>query len=201
MMKIAIFASGSGSNFQAIVDSIQSGSLDAEVSLLVCDRPGAFVIERAEKNAIPNFLFTPKNYASKLEYELDILKELQEKEVEFIVLAGYMRLIGPTLLKEYEGKIVNIHPSLLPAFPGKDAIGQAISAKVKISGVTVHYVDEGMDTGPIIEQATVFLTENETKESLQKKIHAVEHQLYPTVLQHLFNIMEEQKDEQKASTY
>ncbi|HYK73595.1 MAG TPA: phosphoribosylglycinamide formyltransferase [Pseudoneobacillus sp.] len=201
MIKIAIFASGSGSNFQAIVDSIHSGSLEAEVSLLVCDRPDAFVVERAKQQAIPTFSFSAKNYPSKFEYEMAILKELQEKGVEFIVLAGYMRLIGATLLKEYEGKIVNIHPSLLPAFPGKDAIGQAIKAKVKISGVTVHFVDEGMDTGPIIEQATVYLSEKETKESLQKKIHQVEHHLYPTVLQQLFNILEEKKDEQKASTY
>ncbi|WP_442597739.1 phosphoribosylglycinamide formyltransferase [Neobacillus sp. D3-1R] len=201
MIKIAIFASGSGSNFQAIIDNIQSGSLEAEVALLVCDRPGAFVTERAKQHSIPALSIAPKNYPSKVEYEESILKELQEKEVEFIVLAGYMRLIGSTLLKVYEGKIVNIHPSLLPAFPGKDAIGQAIAANVKISGVTVHYVDAGMDTGPIIEQATVFLSENETTESLQKKIHEVEHQLYPTVLQHLFNKLEEKKDEQKASTY
>lgn len=190
MKKIAIFASGSGSNFQAIVDAISSDVLTAEVSLLVCDRSDAFAIKRAEHRSIPYFSFDPKNYLSKLEYEIDILEELQSRKVDFIVLAGYMRLIGPTLLKEYEGRIVNIHPSLLPAFPGKDAIGQALAAGVKVSGVTVHFVDKGMDTGPIIEQREVLLVEGETKESLQEKIHLVEHQLYPSVLQKLFTMTE-----------
>jgi phosphoribosylglycinamide formyltransferase 1 len=189
MKKIAIFASGSGSNFQAIVDANRAGKLTAEVSLLVCDRPGAFVLERAERYTIPYFADHPKNYPSKLEYELDILKELQAREIDFIVLAGYMRLIGATLLKEFEGRIVNIHPSLLPAFPGKDAIGQAITAKVQKTGVTVHYVDEGMDTGPIIKQQEITLAKNETKETLQHKIHQIEHQLYPTVLQQLFSTL------------
>lgn len=185
MRKIAIFASGSGSNFQAIIDAIQSGQLTAEVSMLVCDHPGAFVVERAERNSIQTFTFLAKNYSNKVDYEDAILKELKDRKVEFIVLAGYMRLIGPTLLREFEGRIVNIHPSLLPAFPGKDAIGQAIAAKVKVSGVTVHFVDEGMDTGPIIEQREVSLSEGETKETLQEKIHTIEHQLYPAVLQKL----------------
>ncbi|MFD2445167.1 phosphoribosylglycinamide formyltransferase [Bacillus sp. CGMCC 1.16607] len=189
MKKIAVFASGSGSNFQAIVDAIESGKLTAEVKLLVCDQPNAFVVERAERSEIPAFIFSAKKYSSKEEYELAILNELKEKQIEFIVLAGYMRLIGSTLLKQFEGKIVNIHPSLLPAFPGKDAIGQAISAGVKESGVTVHYVDAGMDTGPIIEQKAVSIVEDETKETLQTKIHTIEHQLYPTVLQQLFTTL------------
>jgi formyltetrahydrofolate-dependent phosphoribosylglycinamide formyltransferase len=187
MKNIAIFASGSGSNFQAIVDAIESGKLNAKASLLVCDRPEAMVVERAEKHSIPSFSFVPKNYQSKVQYELDILKELQVRKIDYIVLAGYMRLIGGTLLTEFEGRILNIHPSLLPAFPGKDAIGQALAAKVDVSGVTVHYVDEGMDTGPIIEQRVIELAEDETRESLQEKIHAIEHQLYPAVLQRLFN--------------
>lgn len=189
MRKIAIFASGSGSNFQAIVDAVAAGQLLTEVALLVCDRPGALVVERAERSLIPSFSFSPKNYPSKQEYEWAILGELRKREVDFIVLAGYMRLIGPTLLHEFAGRIVNIHPSLLPAFPGKDAIGQALEAKVKESGVTVHFVDEGMDTGPIIEQRQVTIDKNETKETLQNKIHQIEHQLYPTVLQNLFTTL------------
>lgn len=189
MKKIAIFASGSGSNFEAIVEAIERGDLLAEVSLLVCDKPGAFVIERALRLDIPAFSFSAKDYRSKEEYENAILKELRARRVDFIVLAGYMRLIGHTLLKEFEGRIVNIHPSLLPAFPGKDAIGQALEAKVKGSGVTVHFVDEGMDTGPIIEQHEVSLSEDETIETLQEKIHAIEHQLYPEVLQRLFTTL------------
>jgi phosphoribosylglycinamide formyltransferase 1 len=183
MKNIALFASGSGSNFQAIVDVVQSGELDAKISLLVCDKPGAFVIERAEAAGIPSFVFCPKEFTNKEEYEEKVLLELKGAGVEFIVLAGYMRLIGPTLLGEYKGRIVNVHPSILPAFPGKDAIGQALAAKAKWSGVTVHFVDEGMDTGPIIIQERVKLEKNETRESLQRKIQTIEHKLYPTVLQ------------------
>lgn len=185
MKKIAVFASGSGSNFQAIIDVIQAGKLDADISLLVCDKPGAFAIERANAAKIPSFVFTAKEYPSKDHYEEEILAQLKAYDVEFIVLAGYMRLIGSKLLAAYKGRIVNVHPSLLPAFPGKDAIGQALAAKVKWSGITIHFVDEGMDTGPIIIQERVRLDENETRESLQQKIQKSEHKLYPSVLQML----------------
>ncbi|AEH49477.1 phosphoribosylglycinamide formyltransferase [Parageobacillus thermoglucosidasius] len=185
MKNIAIFASGSGTNFQAIVDATKSGIVPARVALLVCDNPGAKVIERAEREHIPAFVFSPKNYASKAGFEQAILAELRKHKIEFIALAGYMRLIGPTLLDAYEGKIVNIHPSLLPAFPGKDAIGQAYRAGVKITGVTIHYVDEGMDTGPIIAQRAVPVYEGETLAQLEARIHDVEHELYPAVLKTL----------------
>lgn len=187
MKKIAVFASGSGTNFQAIVDAVERGELEIDIALLVCDKPNAYVIERAKKANIPQFVFTAKDYESKEQYEQAILRQLQEKNIEFIVLAGYMRLIGKTLLDAFEGRIVNIHPSLLPAFPGKDAIGQALKAKVRVTGVTIHYVDEGMDTGPIIAQKAVEIDENESRESVEKKIHAIEHQLYPTVLRKLLN--------------
>jgi phosphoribosylglycinamide formyltransferase 1 len=186
MKKIAVFASGSGTNFQAIIDAIKSGALEASVELLVCDHKDAYCLKRAEAAGISTFAFTAKEYKDKAAYEEAILQKLNDHNVEFIVLAGYMRLIGQTLLSAYQGRIVNIHPSLLPAFPGKDAIGQALTAGVELSGVTIHFVDEGMDTGPIIEQQSVKLDEGETLESLQKKIHAVEHQLYPSVLQRLF---------------
>ncbi|MET3696584.1 formyltetrahydrofolate-dependent phosphoribosylglycinamide formyltransferase [Bacillus oleivorans] len=187
MKKLAIFASGSGSNFQAIVDAVKAGKLDAEVSLLVCDKPGAFCIERASTEEIPSFVFNPKEYASKADYETELYEKLKELEIDIIVLAGYMRLIGPVLLTPYEGKIVNIHPSLLPAFPGKDAIGQALAAKVKETGVTIHFVDSGMDTGPIVVQQSVSISETETRESLQAKIQKIEHELYPSVLQKLLH--------------
>ncbi len=185
MKKIAVFASGSGSNFQAIIDVIQAGQLDANISLLVCDKPGAIAIDRARAAKIPSFVFTAKDYPSKEHFEEEIVAKLKTYGVEFIVLAGYMRLIGPKLLAEYKGRIVNIHPSLLPAFPGKDAIGQALAAKATWSGVTIHFVDEGMDTGPIIIQERVRIDENETRESLQLKVQKSEHKLYPSVLQML----------------
>ncbi|MED3552879.1 phosphoribosylglycinamide formyltransferase [Cytobacillus praedii] len=191
MRNIAIFASGSGTNFQAIVDAVKAGKLSAVIKLLVCDRQEAYSIERAIKENIPSFVFTAKEYASKEEYETEILQKLRELEVDDVVLAGYMRLIGPTLLKNYEGRIINIHPSLLPAFPGKEAIGQALNANVKESGVTIHFVDEGMDTGPIIAQQSVPISKEETIESLQAKIHEIEHKLYPQVLQRLFTTSQE----------
>ncbi|TWD95652.1 formyltetrahydrofolate-dependent phosphoribosylglycinamide formyltransferase [Neobacillus bataviensis] len=185
MKKIAVFASGNGSNFQAVVDVVKSGELETEISLLVCDKPGAYAVDRANAAKIPSFIFQAKDYTSKEAYEQAILTELKRYDVDFIVLAGYMRLIGSTLLGAYQGRIVNIHPSLLPAFPGKDAIGQALAAKAMWSGVTIHYVDEGMDTGPIIIQERVRLEENETRDSLQKKIQQIEHKLYPEILQML----------------
>jgi phosphoribosylglycinamide formyltransferase 1 len=200
MKKIAVFASGSGSNFQAIIDVVKAGELEADIAILVCDKPEAFAIERANAAHIPTFAFNPKEYGSKEAYEKVILEKLASYDVEFIVLAGYMRLIGPTLLGEYSGRIINVHPSLLPAFPGKDAIGQALAAKAKWSGVTIHYVDEGMDTGPIIVQERIRISEKETRESLQRKIQNIEHKLYPSILQMLLTRGEVQSDE-KARTY
>lgn len=168
MTKIAVFASGSGSNFQAIIDSIKSGDLQAEVQLLVCDKHQAKVIERANKEGIPTFIFSAKSYSSKIAYEEAILAELKKYEVQWIILAGYMRLIGETLLHAYQNRIVNVHPSLLPAFPGLNAIGQAFQAKVKVTGITIHFVDEGMDTGPIIAQEAVKIEEHDTYESLHE---------------------------------
>ncbi|WP_347552606.1 phosphoribosylglycinamide formyltransferase [Pseudalkalibacillus hwajinpoensis] len=185
MRKIAVFASGSGSNFEAIAAAIENGQLEAEVALVVCDRPGAKVEKRAERYGIPVLSFNPKSYESKADFETFLLQQLNEAGIEWIFLAGYMRLIGPTLLQGFEGRIVNIHPSLLPAFPGKDAIGQAFEAGVKITGVTVHFVDEGMDTGQIIDQDSVRIYEGDTKEDLGRKIQAVEHLLYPAVIRSL----------------
>lgn len=185
MKKIAVFASGNGSNFQAIIDAVESGQLEAEICLLVCDKPNAYAIERAKQHRIEVFSFVAKDYESKAAYEQEILNQLQSYGVEFIALAGYMRLIGETLLSAYNHKIVNIHPSLLPSFPGKDAIGQAFDAKVKITGVTIHYVDEGMDTGPIIAQEAVRVEADETKDSLTKKIQEVEHKLYTETLKQI----------------
>ena len=187
MKKIAVFASGNGSNFQALLDAVHNGNLQAEVSLLVCDRPGAFVIDRAKNAEVPVFVFQPKEFLDKDEYESQILALLKERKIEWIILAGYMRLIGQTLLQAYEGRIVNIHPSLLPAFPGKDAVGQALEAGVEQTGVTVHYVDAGMDTGEIIAQEVVEVIPGETRDSLQAKIQKVEHQLYPRVVKMLLD--------------
>ncbi len=180
--RIAIFASGSGSNFDMITLRALDGELPCEVKLLVCDKPDAPVIQKAETLGIETLVFQPKNFSNKVAYEKMIVQRLQALQVDWVILAGYMRLLGETILKAYEGRILNIHPSLLPSFPGKDAIGQALEAEVRETGVTVHFVDEGMDTGPIIKQESVEISPYDDRESLQRKIQKIEHDLYPIVI-------------------
>ncbi|MGO4900493.1 phosphoribosylglycinamide formyltransferase [Bacillus sp. GM2] len=188
MRKLAVFASGSGTNFEAIARRMREENWDAEIVLVVCDKPDAKVLERVEKAGIPSFAFQPKSFENKAAFEQVIVEQLRLHGAEWIVLAGYMRLIGDTLLSAYRNKIINIHPSLLPAFPGIDAIGQAYRAGVKVAGITVHYVDEGMDTGPIIAQRAVELEKSETLASLEEKIHKLEHELYPEVIKDLLEL-------------
>lgn len=183
--KFAVFASGSGTNFQAIYDAVQEGKLTGEAVLVVTDKPDAFIVERAEKAGIATLAIKPSSFSSKSAYEQAILEKLTELNVEWIVLAGYMRLIGDVLLEAFPNRIINIHPSLLPAFPGKDAIGQAMEHGVKVTGVTVHYVDAGMDTGTIIAQQAVEVVEGNRVQT-EKRIHDVEHALYTKALQQLF---------------
>lgn len=187
MRNIAVFASGTGSNFEAILHAVDRGQIQAKVVLVVCDKPGARVIEKAEAAGISTLVLKPKEFPSKEDYEKAILAGLEEKSVSFIILAGYMRLIGPTLLQAFSGRIVNIHPSLLPSFPGLHAIEQAFQAGVKITGVTIHFVDEGMDTGPILAQRPVEIHEDDTIDTLEERIHAIEHVLYPETLAKLIN--------------
>jgi phosphoribosylglycinamide formyltransferase-1 len=182
-MRIAIFASGSGTNFQAIVDAVKARTLSVEIACLICDRADAYVFQRAEREQVPSLLFSPKSYESKEAFEREVVRELMERKIDFIVLAGYMRLIGPTLLQAFRGRIINIHPSLLPSFPGKDGIGDALQYGVKVTGITIHFVDEGMDTGPIIAQVPVPVLDGDTKESLAERIHKEEHGWYPKVIQ------------------
>ncbi|MNZ44545.1 Phosphoribosylglycinamide formyltransferase [compost metagenome] len=180
--RIAVFASGQGSNFQTMVDASLSGSLGAEVVLLVCDKSQAPVIERARKAGVESFVFDPKAYARREDYETEIAAELEKRNVDLVVLAGYMRLLTSVLVDRYAGKMINVHPSLLPAFPGKNAIGQAWDYGVKLTGITVHFVDGGMDSGPVIAQQAVEITSEDTLDSLESKIHQAEQQLYPQVV-------------------
>lgn len=187
-MKIAVFASGTGSNFAAILEAIQSKKItNVEVVLLVSDRPQALAVQKAKDDSIPVFTFNAKDYPNKQAYEEEILEKLTQKEVDFIVLAGYMRLLGHVLLEAYDRRIINVHPSLLPAFAGKDAIGQALDYGVKVTGITVHYVDEGMDTGAVIAQRAITIDPDETRETLTKKIQEQEHSLLPEVIQSIAN--------------
>lgn len=181
--RIAVFASGQGSNFAALVQAQQEGKLGGgSIELLVSDKPEAPVAQRAEEAGIPALLLRPKDFAGRELYEAAIVAELQRRDIGLIVLAGYMRLTSPVLLEPYAGRIINIHPSLLPAFAGKDAIGQALEYGVKLTGVTVHFVDGGMDTGPVIAQRSVKVKPGDTAESLAERIHQVEYGLYPEVV-------------------
>ncbi|NOU82538.1 phosphoribosylglycinamide formyltransferase [Paenibacillus sp. LMG 31459] len=181
--RIAVFASGQGSNFAALVQAQQEGKLGGgSIELLVSDKPEAPVAQRAEEAGIPALLLRPKDFAGRELYEAAIVAELQRRDIGLIVLAGYMRLISPVLLEPYAGRIINIHPSLLPAFAGKDAIGQALDYGVKLTGVTVHFVDGGMDTGPVIAQRSVEVKPGDTADSLAERIHQVEYGMYPEVV-------------------
>ncbi|WP_088839229.1 phosphoribosylglycinamide formyltransferase [Listeria sp. ILCC792] len=180
-MNIAVFATGSGTNFEALMKS----DVGDKIVLLVCDKAGAGVLERAKQFGVPTFLFEPKAYAHKAEFETAILAELEAKQVDFIVLAGYMRLIGETLLDQYPNKIVNLHPSLLPKYPGKDAILQALSDGADETGVTAHFVDAGMDTGEVIARESIPILATDKEASLTAKIHEIEHIFYPKVVKNL----------------
>ena len=177
MRRLAVFASGSGTNFEAIVRACEQGELAAEVVLMVCDKPGAKVVERAAEHGVAAFVFAPKQYALKADYEREIIARLDAAGVELVCLAGYMRIIGDELLGAYGGRIINIHPSLLPAFRGAHAIEQALEYGVKVFGVTIHYVDGELDGGRIIAQRAFPYEGNDIGE-LEAMIHAVEYPLY-----------------------
>ncbi|MFI3303838.1 MAG: phosphoribosylglycinamide formyltransferase [Rikenellaceae bacterium] len=180
--RIAIFASGSGSNFEALAVACADGRVDAEVAVMVCDRPGAKVIERAAKLGVEAFVVSPKEFASKAEYEEAILEKLTEHRVEVICLAGYMRILTDTLLSAYPDRILNVHPSLLPAFKGAHAIEQALAYGVKWFGVTIHLVSEELDSGAILNQAA-FRYDGHKVAELEALVHATEHPLYIETLQ------------------
>ena len=176
-LRIAVFASGYGSNFEAIAKACQSGELEAEVVLMVCDKPTARVNALADELGVERMTFSAKDYASKAEYEAKIVERCKALGVELICLAGYMRLVGKTLMEAYEGRMINIHPSLLPSFAGKDAVERAMEWGVKVYGATIHYVDSTLDGGKIIAQRAIPY-EGDSIDELMAMIHPLEHQLY-----------------------
>ncbi|QYR21170.1 phosphoribosylglycinamide formyltransferase [Paenibacillus sp. sptzw28] len=185
-LRMAVFASGQGTNFQALADAAKQARLDgASLELLVCDKPEAPVVERARKSGIDTMLFRPKEYSSREAYEMEILAELARRGIELIVLAGYMRILTPVLVEPYYGRMINVHPALLPSFPGINGIKQALDYGVKVTGVTVHFVDGGLDSGPIIAQRTVEVLDGDTEATLAPRIHAAEKELLPWVVQRI----------------
>jgi len=184
-LRIAVFASGSGSNFQAIAEAAKAGKLDARIELLVCDRPQAPVVQRAQEAGVAVHTFRPKEYPSREAYEQEILELLRGRQVELVVLAGYMRILTDVLVNAYWGRMINIHPSLLPSFPGLHAVRQALEHGVKVTGITVHLVDGGLDSGPILAQRALDIRPDDTEQSLGERIHPMEHELLPQVIQQI----------------
>ena len=177
MKKLAVFASGSGSNFEAIARACADGRLDAELALMVCDRPGAAVVERAARLGIESFVASPKSFGSKEAFEREIIRRMDALGIDLVCLAGYMRIVSDVLLDAYGGRIINIHPSLLPAFRGAHAVEQAVAYGVKVYGITVHYVDAELDGGRIIAQRA-FEYEGSDPEEVHRIGQKIEHQLY-----------------------
>ncbi len=177
MHRIAVFASGKGTNFEAIAAACSLGELDARVVLLVCDKPQAEVVAKAARLGIECFAFSAKEYSSKEEYEQKIVELLDSKGVELVCLAGYMRIVGSVLLGAYGGRIINIHPSLLPAFAGARAVEQAIEYGVKVFGITIHWVDSTLDGGKIIAQRA-FEYEGSDAEQVHRIGQQIEHKMY-----------------------
>lgn len=184
MKRIAVFASGEGSNFESLVTACKQGRLHAEPVLMVCDRPGAKVVGRAAAHGVESFVFSPSSYASKADYEREIVRRLDAAHVDLVCLAGYMRILSDTMLAAYGGRIVNIHPSLLPAFRGAKAIEQALAYGVKVFGVTIHYVDESLDGGRIIAQRA-FEYDGSDVEQVRRLTQQIEHSLYPETVEKL----------------
>jgi len=182
MLKIGVLASGRGSNFQSIIDAMNSGKLSIEIAVLITDNGSAFAIERAKKHGISYLVMNPGDYRSRDDFFLEIAETLKKRGVGLVVLAGFMRIIGKQLIEAFPNMVMNIHPALLPSFPGLHGQSQAFEYSVKISGCTVHFVDEGMDTGPIIIQAAVPVLQDDTEESLSERILALEHQIYPEAI-------------------
>ena len=182
IFKLAVLVSGRGSNLQAIIDSIDREELDAHLSIVISNTKDAMALKRAEKHGIKTIFIDPSTYLSSKEYDKALVLKLKEFSIDLICLAGYMRILGEEVIQTFEKKIINIHPSLLPAFPGLNAQKQAINHGVKFSGCTVHFVDSGVDSGPIILQTVVPVYDNDDEKSLSKRILEQEHYLYPKAI-------------------
>jgi len=178
-LRIGVLASGRGSNFEALVEAVETGRMSAVVAALVTDRATAGALEIARGHGVETLFVDPRQYPSREAHEKAVIAALDERGVGLVCLAGYMRILGATFVRHFEGRLLNIHPSLLPAFPGLHAQRQALEHGVKVAGATVHFVDEGTDTGPIVLQAAVPVLPGDTEETLSRRILAEEHRIYP----------------------
>lgn len=183
MVNIGVLVSGSGTNLQSIIDAVEAGRLIASIKIVISNKPDAFALQRAQKHGIKTAVVRVKDFPTRELFDSEVLRLLKEAGVELVVLAGFMRLISNVLLEGYPMRIINIHPSLLPSFPGLEVQKAALEHGVKFSGCTVHFVDSGLDSGPIIIQAVVPVKDEDTVESLQKRILAEEHRIYPQAIE------------------
>ena len=182
MMRVGVLASGSGSNFSALVEALNVDGGPARVELLVCNVPGAKVLQRAEAAHVETALIDHRTVPNREQFDEAVAQTLVDRQIELVCLAGYMRLVSPAFLRRFPGKVINIHPALLPAFPGLHAVRQAIDSGVRVAGCTVHFVDDGTDTGPIIAQAAVPVLPGDDEATLAARIQLEEHRLYPAVV-------------------
>ena len=183
MINIGVLVSGRGTNLQAIIEAIEEGKIEGKIKIVISDNLDAYALKRAEQHNIETQYINHKEFKNREDYDKKIVETLENKEVGLVVLAGYMRILSSYFIKAYKNKIINIHPALLPSFPGLRAQKQAVEYGVKISGCTVHFVDEGMDSGPIILQSAVEVSEDDTEESLAERILKEEHQIYSQAIQ------------------
>jgi phosphoribosylglycinamide formyltransferase 1 len=181
-LRLGVLISGSGSNLQAILDAARGGALDAEVAVVISDKADAYGLERARSAGVPAVHLDPKAYADRAAFNHAVRETLDAHAVEYVVMAGYMRLLGTEVLGAYPSRVLNLHPALLPSFPGAHGIADALASGVKVTGVTVHFANDVFDEGPILAQEPVRIEEDDTLASLEAKIHAVEHRLYPQAL-------------------
>lgn len=180
--QVAIFVSGSGTNMEHIARKVQAGELDCEIALVVCDNPKAFALERAAKLGLECFVIERRNFKSRDEFDAAIGEKLKQNRVEAIFLAGFMRILGPEFVRAWRWRILNVHPSLLPKYPGTAAIREAFESREKETGVTIHFVDEGIDSGPMILQRKVPIRVDDTLETLEARVHATEYEAYPEAI-------------------
>ena len=181
-MHFAVFCSGRGTNLQAIIDAVKKKRVSAELSLVVCDNPEAYAIERARRAKIDVALFEPEKFSSKKEFESAVIRELNKKGIKLIALAGYMRILSDDFVRRYKNRILNIHPALLPAFKGGQAIKDALKYGVKVTGATVHFVTAEVDGGPIALQAVCPVKDNDNEKTLLARVHKLEHKIYPEAI-------------------
>jgi phosphoribosylglycinamide formyltransferase 1 len=183
LLKLGVLISGNGSNLQSIIDHIEKGSLKAIIKIVISNNPDAYGITRAKERGIAVAVIKNSDFKNKEEFDLELIRILKNHNVDLVILAGFMRIITPALLKAFPQKIMNIHPALLPSFPGIHGQKQALEYGVKLSGCTVHFVDEGVDTGPIIIQSAVQVFDDDTEETLAARILKEEHRIYPQAIQ------------------